>query len=73
LEKTQWRYRTTDYSNAGRRLLKAFATQVEVQRRLRYSTGQYVRVEHVHIGNGAQAVIGNVTARNGDRDVPSST
>lgn len=34
-----------------------------------YGTGQYVRVEHVHIGDGGQAVIGNVRARESDRDL----
>jgi hypothetical protein len=35
-------------------------TLVEVYRRLRHGGDQYVRVEHVHINEGAQAVIGNV-------------
>jgi hypothetical protein len=46
---------------------------VELLRRLRHGTGQYVRVEHVHIHEGGQAVIGNVRAREGDRGMPSST
>ena len=32
----------------------------EAYRRLRHGGDQYVRVEHVHINQGAQAVIGNV-------------
>jgi len=59
--------------SAAGRLLKAFAIQVELLRRLRHGTGQYVRVEHVHIHEGGQAVIGNVRAREGDRGMPSST
>lgn len=42
------------------RLLRAYATQVEALRRLRNGGSQFVRVEHVHIHDGAQAVIGNV-------------
>ena len=40
--------------------MKAFAMQVEVLRRLRNGGHQYVRVEHVHVNEGGQAVIGNV-------------
>jgi hypothetical protein len=46
---------------AAARLLKAFATQVEVLRRLRNGGSQFVRVEHVHINNRAQALIGPVS------------
>ncbi len=48
---------------AAARLLRAYATQVEVLRRLRHGGQQYVRVEHVHINEGGQAVIGNVKTR----------
>ena len=34
--------------------------QVELLRRLRNGGQQFVRVEHVHINEGGQAVIGNV-------------
>jgi hypothetical protein len=40
--------------------LRVYATQVEVLRRFRHGGQQYVRVEHVHINEGGQAVIGNV-------------
>jgi hypothetical protein len=33
---------------------------VEALRRLRHGSDQYVRVEHVHVSDGGQAVIGNV-------------
>jgi hypothetical protein len=36
--------------------------QFEAYRRLRHGGDQYVRVEHVHINEGGQAVIGNVRA-----------
>jgi hypothetical protein len=45
---------------AAARLMKAYATQVEVLRRLRSGGQQFVRVEHVHVNDGGQAVIGNV-------------
>jgi hypothetical protein len=40
--------------------MRAYATQVEVLRRLRNGGHQYVRVEHVHVNDGGQAVIGNL-------------
>jgi hypothetical protein len=54
--------RVAALGSAAARLLKAFATQVEVLRRLRHGgqhTHQFVRVEHVHL-EGGQAIIGNV-------------
>lgn len=45
---------------AASRLLRAYATQVETLRRLRNGGSQVVRVEHVHVNDGGQAVIGNV-------------
>ena len=42
------------------RLLRAYSAQVEVFRRLRLGGQQLVRVEHVHINEGGQAIIGNV-------------
>ena len=38
---------------------EVFSTQVEVFRRLRGGGQQFVRVEHVHVNDGGQAVIGN--------------
>jgi hypothetical protein len=43
-----------------RELLKAYATQAEVLRRLRHGGHQYVQVEDVHVSDGGQAIIGNV-------------
>jgi len=51
---------TAVMAGAATRLLKAFATQVEALRRLRNGGSQFVRVEHVHVNDGGQAVIGNV-------------
>jgi hypothetical protein len=51
---------------AAARLLRAYSTQVEVFRRLRHGGNQYVRVEHVHVNDGGQAVIGNVKPAGSD-------
>jgi hypothetical protein len=42
------------------RLMKTYAMQMEVLRRLRTGGQQFVWVEHVHVNSGGQAVIGNV-------------
>jgi hypothetical protein len=47
-------------STAASRLMRAFATHVETLRRLRNGGSQFVRVEHVHVAEGAQAVVGLV-------------
>jgi hypothetical protein len=52
--------RIAAFGSAAARLLRAYATQVEVLRRLRSGGQQFVRVEHVHVNDGGQAVIGIV-------------
>ena len=52
-------------ASAGARLLKAFAAQVETLRRLRNGSSQYMRVEHIHLEPGAQAIIVKVEKSNG--------
>jgi hypothetical protein len=52
--------RIAAFGSAAARLMRTFATQVEVLRRLRNGGQQVVRVEHVHVNDGGQAVIGNV-------------
>ncbi len=52
--------RVAAYGSAAARLLRAYVTQVEVLRRLRHGGHQYLRVEHVHVNHGGQAVIGTV-------------
>jgi hypothetical protein len=47
--------------------------QFEAYRRLRHGGDQHVRVEHVHINQGAQAVIGNVRASERGRAQPPET
>jgi hypothetical protein len=52
--------RVAALGSAAARLLRAYAIQVEVLRRLRHGGQQYVRVEHIYINDGGKAVIGNV-------------
>ena len=52
-------------ASAASRLLRAYATQVETLRRLRNGGSQLVRVEHVHVNEGGQAVIGNLQPTTG--------
>jgi len=55
--------RVAAFGSAAARLMRAYATQVEVLRRLRNGGQQFVRVEHVHVNDGGQAIIGNVQKR----------
>ena len=55
--------RVTALGSTAARLLRTYSTQVETLRRLRHGGDQHVRVEHIHINQGAQAVIGNVRTR----------
>lgn len=50
-------------ASAASRLLRAYAMQVESWRRLKKGGSQFMRVEHVHVNEGGQAVIGNVNSR----------
>jgi hypothetical protein len=52
--------RVAALGSAAARLLKAYLSQVEVFRRLRHGGNQFVRVEHVHVNDGGQAIVGNV-------------
>ena len=47
-------------ASAAARLMRAYASQVETLRRLKNGGSQVVRVEHVHVNEGGQALIGNV-------------
>ena len=53
--------RIAAFGSAAARLLRAYAMQAEVLRRLRNGGQQVVRVEHVHVNDGGRAVIGNVS------------
>jgi hypothetical protein len=50
---------------AASKLTRAYAIQVETLRRLRAGGSQYMRIEHVHLEPGAQAIIGKVENTNG--------
>jgi hypothetical protein len=52
--------RVAAFGSAAARLMRAYATQVEVLRRPRNGGQQYVRVEHVHVNDGGQAIVSNV-------------
>jgi hypothetical protein len=52
--------RIAAFGSTAARLMKAFVMQMEVLRRLRSGGQQVVRVEHVHVNDGGQALIGNV-------------
>ena len=52
--------RVAAFGSAAARLMRAYAAQVEILRRLRNGGQQFVRVEHVYVNDGGQAVIGNV-------------
>jgi hypothetical protein len=52
--------RVAALATAAARLLRAYSVQVETLRRLRHGGDQYVRVEHVHVNDGGQAIVGNV-------------
>ena len=52
-------------ASAAARLLRTYAAQVETLRRLRNGGSQLVRVEHVHVNEGGQALIGNVKSTPG--------
>ena len=51
--------RVAAFGSTAARLMKAYAMQMEVLRRLRTGGQQFVRVEHVHVNDSGQAVIGN--------------
>jgi hypothetical protein len=53
--------RIAAFSAAAAKLLRTYAMQREVLRRLHRGGEQYFRVEHIHINDGARAVIGQVS------------
>ena len=52
--------RVAALGSAAARLLRAYTAQAEVLRRLRQGGQQHVRVEHVHVHDGGQAIVGAV-------------
>jgi hypothetical protein len=50
-------------ASASAKLLRAYCTQVETYRRLRGGGDQNIRVEHVHVHEGGQAIVGVVNGK----------
>jgi hypothetical protein len=50
------------------KLLRTYTAQIEALAKLRRGGEQTVRVEHVHVHEGAQAIVGNVVSRAGPRE-----
>ena len=57
---------TAQYANLAVKLQRTFAAQIEALARLRGGANQSVRVEHVHVHDGGQAIVGNVGAQGGE-------
>jgi hypothetical protein len=55
------------YMNRATKLLRAFAQQSEAWKRHRGRGQQTVRVEHVHVNAGGQAIVGAVNAGGGSK------
>jgi hypothetical protein len=49
--------------NALNKLMRTFTNQIETLKRYRSSAQQTVKVEHVHVHEGGQAIVGNVETR----------
>ena len=50
-------------ASASAKLLRAYFGQIETFRRLRAGGEQNIRVEHVHVHDGGQAIVGGVISR----------
>jgi hypothetical protein len=56
-------HRLPGMASAIAKLTRAYCTQIETYRRLRGGGGdQNIRVEHVHVHEGGQAIVGSVNA-----------
>jgi hypothetical protein len=61
-------HRLPGLASATAKLIGAYCTTVETRWRLRSGGEQNIRVEHVHVHEGRQAIVGAVTTRSKDRD-----
>jgi hypothetical protein len=52
-------------SNMLNKLTRTFATQIEALKRYRSNGEQTIKVQHVNVNEGGQAIIGNVTTQGG--------
>jgi hypothetical protein len=60
-------------SNAFNKLCRTFASQVEALKRYRSGGEQKITVQHVHVADGGQAIVGNVNAPAEGVGVPKKT
>jgi hypothetical protein len=58
-------HRLPGLASATAKLIRAYCTTVETRRRLRGGGDQNIRVEHVHVHEGGQAIVGAITSRPG--------
>lgn len=58
----------TTYRNQAIKLLKTYAAQIEALKRYRTGGQQKVTVEHVHVHQGGQAIVGTVSQGGGGSD-----
>lgn len=56
-------HRLPGLASASAKLLRAYCTQIETYRRLRHGGDQHIRVEHVTVNSGGQAIVGAVSSR----------
>ena len=63
--RTDYLDRINIYGGLAVKLTRTFALQAEALAKLRRGGGQTVRVEHVHVHAGGQAIVGNVTPGGG--------
>jgi hypothetical protein len=54
-----------NYGAMATKMMRTYITQVEALNKLRRGGEQTVRVEHVHVHPGGQAIVGNVTKFDG--------
>lgn len=59
------------FGNLSVKLLRTYTAQVEALAKLRRGGEQTVRVEHVHVHPGAQAVVGNVNHKTNKDECPA--
>jgi len=57
-----------EYLGLATKFHRTFVAQIEALQRLRGKGGQHVRVEHVHVHSGGQAIVGNVEHSPGGGD-----
>jgi hypothetical protein len=57
---TEYRHHLQDAGNLAVKLLRTYSSQLEALQRYRGKGQQKVTVEHVHVNQGGQAIVGNV-------------